>query len=129
MKKEIIKTITYSELVKELGDVILNNYILEFAYKHGLSVEVEQGELIRYFNDEWEEISQDEYYEIDGGHESDIDIYQYFIISDYAAEYLERHTEEIIFYIEELNMYIWGVSHFGMSWDMVELDIKTWEYC
>ena len=52
------------------------------------------------------------------------EIYQYFIISGQGAEILEHWTDEIIFYNEELNLYVWGVTHFGTSWDYVLTDIK-----
>lgn len=52
------------------------------------------------------------------------DVYQYYIISGYGAEILKRYTDEIIWYIEPLDMYIWGVTHFGTSWDYVLTEIK-----
>ena len=52
------------------------------------------------------------------------DIFQYFIISEYGAEILERFTDEIVYYIPVLDMYIWGVTHWGTSWDYVLTDIK-----
>lgn len=55
------------------------------------------------------------------------EIYQYFIVSDNGAEILERYNE-IVFYNEELDMYVWGVTHWGTSWDYVLTDIKICEY-
>lgn len=52
------------------------------------------------------------------------DIYQYFIISSNGAEILKEWTDEIVFYNEELDMYVWGVTHFGTGWDYVLTDIK-----
>ena len=52
------------------------------------------------------------------------DIFQYFIISDNGAEILKDYTDEIVFYNEELDMYVWGVTHWGTSWDYVLTDIK-----
>lgn len=52
------------------------------------------------------------------------EIFQYFIISESGAEILKDYTNEIVFYNEELNMYVWGVTHWGTSWDYVLTDIK-----
>ena len=51
------------------------------------------------------------------------EIFQYFIISDNGAEILQYWTNEIVFYNEELDMYIWGVTHWGTGWDYVLTDI------
>ena len=52
------------------------------------------------------------------------EIFQYFIISDNGADFLKRYTDEIVYYIPVLNIYIWGVTHWGTSWDYVLTDIK-----
>lgn len=51
------------------------------------------------------------------------DIYQYYIVSDNGAEIL-KEINEIVFYNEELDMYVWGVTHYGTSWSYVLTDIK-----
>lgn len=55
------------------------------------------------------------------------DIYQYYIISSYGAELLGRYTNEIVWYIPILDIYVWGITHFGTSWDYVLTDIKIEE--
>lgn len=52
------------------------------------------------------------------------DIYQYFIISNDGAKILKDYTDEIVFYNEALDMYVWGVTHYGISWDYVLTDIR-----
>jgi hypothetical protein len=52
------------------------------------------------------------------------DIFQYYIIDERGAEILAELTDEIVYYIEELGLYIWGVTHYGTSWDYVLTDIK-----
>lgn len=54
------------------------------------------------------------------------EIFQYFIVSDRGAEILKEYNE-IVFYNEELDMYVWGVTHWGTSWDYVLTDIKIVE--
>lgn len=56
--------------------------------------------------------------------ESYTDIFQYFIVSDSGAQIIQDKTDEILFYNEALNMYVWGVTHWGTSWDYVLTDIK-----
>lgn len=51
------------------------------------------------------------------------EIYQYYIVSDNGARIL-KEINEIVFYNEELDMYVWGVTHCGTSWDYVLTDIK-----
>ena len=52
------------------------------------------------------------------------EIYQYYIIDDNLAEILKKWTDEIIYYIDYLDIYVWGVTHFGTSWDYVLTNIK-----
>lgn len=51
-------------------------------------------------------------------------IFQDYIISERGYEFLKDFTDEIVFYNEKLDVYIWGVTHFGTSWDYVLTDIK-----
>lgn len=51
-------------------------------------------------------------------------IFQDFIISEQGFEFLERYTDEIVFYNEKLDLYIWGVTHFGTGWDYVLTDVE-----
>lgn len=50
------------------------------------------------------------------------EIFQYFIIDGNGAEIL-KEINEIVFYNETLDMYVWGVTHWGTSWDYVLTDI------
>lgn len=51
------------------------------------------------------------------------EIFQYFIISAQGASILEEYTNEIVYYNEALDLYVWGVTHYGTSWDYVLTDI------
>lgn len=53
----------------------------------------------------------------------DTECYQYYIVSDNGAEIL-KEINEIVFYNEELDMYVWGVTHWGTSWNYVLTNIK-----
>ena len=66
---------------------------------------------------------QDKIDELTEAQESTPEIFQYFIVSALGAEILQE-AGEIIFYNETLDMYVWGVTHWGTSWDYVLTDIK-----
>ena len=93
----------YLTLSKIVGDCILNNDILEHAgYENWI---LENGE----------EEDEDGYY---------LEVYQYYIITDRGARFLEEYTDELVYYHEGLDMYLWGITHFGTNWDYVTTDIK-----
>ena len=52
------------------------------------------------------------------------EIFQYFIVSDNGAEILKEYTNDPVFYIPFLDCYVWGVTHWGTSWDYVLTDVK-----
>lgn len=81
---------------------------------------------ILYLNSEIETI-QDQIDELEREQDEQPEIYQYYIISDNGADFLKRYTNEIVYYIPVLNVYIWGITHFGTSWDYVLTDIKIEE--
>lgn len=56
--------------------------------------------------------------------ESYPEIYQYFVVSNNGAEIIKEYTNDPLFYNEELDMYVWGVTHLGTSWDYVLTDIR-----
>lgn len=50
------------------------------------------------------------------------EVFQWYIVSDNGAEILQR-AGEIVFYNEALDMYIWGVTHYGTAWSHVLTNI------
>lgn len=72
---------------------------------------------------EWEQVSgyaEEDENGYEYGHE---DIYQFYIVSDSGAEILQE-AGEVVFYNETLDMYLWGVTHYGTAWDNVLTNIK-----
>ena len=57
---------------------------------------------------------------LSGGY--DDEVYQWYIIDRSGAELLQR-IDEVVEYNEALDMYIWGVTHWGTAWDYVLTDI------
>ena len=55
------------------------------------------------------------------------EIYQFYLIDEHFAQYLARATSEIVYFCPELELYVWGVTHFGTPWCGVYLDVKTYE--
>lgn len=52
------------------------------------------------------------------------EVFQYFIIDSNGAEILKDYTNEIVWYNEELDLHVWGITHYGTSWDCVLTDIR-----
>lgn len=52
------------------------------------------------------------------------EIFQFFIVDDAGAEIIQEWTDDPLFYCDALDVYIWGVTHWGTSWDYVLTDIK-----
>ena len=76
---------------------------------------------------EWNEpeyYNGSEYWSDDDGNEYYNEIFQYYIIDGNGADLLQRWTDEIVYYLPALDMYVWGVTHYGTSWDYVLTDIK-----
>lgn len=60
---------------------------------------------------------------------TETEYYQYFIISDSGARILEQEApSEAVWYNEELDLYVWGVTHWGTSWDYVLTSIPCETY-
>ena len=51
-------------------------------------------------------------------------VFQDYIISEQGYRFLEDLTDELVFYNERLDIYIWAVTHYGTAWSHVLTDIK-----
>lgn len=51
-------------------------------------------------------------------------VFQDYIISEYGYTVLRDYTDELVFYNEKLDIYVWAVTHYGTSWDYVLTNIK-----
>jgi len=40
-----------------------------------------------------------------------------YIVSEYGYKFLKEYTDELVFYNENLDIYIWAVRRWGTSWD------------
>lgn len=130
--------VDYATLSKAFEGV-LNNNIIEKTYDIGYweqesgfvdnSKEIEAlQEMIAELEeqeDSEEEIAEleERIEELEDEQNSYPDIFQYYIVDDNGARIL-KEINEIVFYNEELDMYVWGVTHYGTSWSYVLTDIK-----
>lgn len=135
--------VDYGTLAKSF-DAVLNNDIIQKTYDIGYweqeSGMVDHTEEIEELQEQIEELMldnendehteeleelQDRINELEEEQENSYneECYQYYIVDDNGARILEE-INEIVFYNEELDMYVWGVTHFGTSWSYVLTDIK-----
>ena len=56
--------------------------------------------------------------------DNQLEIFQYYIIDERLAEILQEWTDEIVYYIDALDIYVWGITHWGTSWDYVLTNIR-----
>ena len=73
--------------------------------------------------DDWEEYT-DFYSEDENGDIEYPDILQWYIIREDGAEFLREHnSKQVVYYSDTLDIYLWGVTHFGTAWTYVLSDI------
>ena len=133
--------VDYATLSKAF-DGVLNNNIIQKTYDIGywkqesgfvdnseeiaeLQEKIDELMLDNDNDEHTEEIDelQDEINELEEEQDYMDDIFQYYIVDDNGARIL-KEINEIVFYNEELDMYVWGVTHYGTSWSYVLTDIK-----
>ena len=129
--------VDFATLAKSFDCVLCNNIasrIYETMEQVGgfidNSEEIEELERQIYEGEESGDLSQEEIDDIQDkidelqNEQDEIpEVYQWYIVSDNAKSILED-AEQIVYYDEELDIYVWGVTHFGTSWDYVLTSIK-----
>jgi hypothetical protein len=116
--KNKTENVSYSELARRVGDCILCNEIVredENLFDNLENGEFEACECGVSGCDIWGEAEHEK---------TQKEIYQYYIITKGGADYLKRNTDEIVFYSDFLDVYVWGITHFGTGWDCVFTNIK-----
>lgn len=130
----------YRTLAKAF-DAVLNNSIMtntmDIGYWEQESGFIDNSEAIDNIRDDIEMLIEDGYDEegteirelyqaiedLEEEEQNNIEIMQYFIVSDNGARILEE-INEIVFYNDALDMYVWGVTHWGTSWDYVLTNVR-----
>lgn len=134
--------VDYATLAK-CFDAVLNNDIMQLTYNIGYWEQVsgiidnsDEIEELEEKRDELEEenenspsqILENEINEINDQIEElereqdDQEVFQWYIVDDGVARLLQD-IDQIVYYNEKLDMYLWGVTHFGTSWDYVLTNI------
>ena len=90
---------------------VLNNSIFELGQSIGYGWELVNGLDFDYEEEEEEEIIENP------------EVFQWYIVSDSGAQIIQDYTNEILYYHDELDIYLWGVTHWGTGWDYVLTNI------
>lgn len=117
--------VDYATLAK-CFDSVLNNDIMSLTYDIGswdqISGTIDNtGEIeeLEEKRDELEEENESSPSQIlENEQDNEQEVFQWFIVDDWGARLLQD-INEIVYYNETLDMYLWGVTHFGTSWDYV----------
>ena len=125
-------------------DAVLNNSIMEktmdIGYWDQLSGMIDNQDEIDELQNELDEIDEfdenmdkatekhinelhDRINELQDETNDPAEVFQWYIVDDQGAEILQE-CNEIVYYNETLDMYLWGVTHYGTSWDYVLTNIK-----
>lgn len=136
--------VDYGTLAKAF-DAVLNNDIMNLTYDIGhwdqVSGTIDNTDDIEELEEKRDELEEEnennpsqiieneineineQIEELESEQDDDPEVYQWFIVSDWGARLL-IDIDEIVYYNETLDMYLWGVSHYGTSWDYVLTSIK-----
>lgn len=136
--------VDYATLAKAF-DAVLNNDIMNLTYDIGSWEQVsgiidntDEIEELEEKRDELEEENEnspsqiieneinginDQIEELEREQDDDPEVFQWFIVDDWGSRLLQD-INEIVYYNDTLDMYLWGVTHHGTSWDYVLTSIK-----
>lgn len=116
--------IDYRTLAKSFDCVLCNDIIFKTSY-NGYEWELVNGQDIKYYDkNTYDYVDYDDIEDWDNIGEEEQEVFQYYIIDTNGYEILSDCTDELVWYNEALDLYVWGVTHFGTSWDYVLTDIK-----
>lgn len=136
--------VDYATLAK-CFDAVLNNDIMKLTYDIGyweqVSGTVDNTEEIEELEEKKEELEEenesspsqileneineinDQIEELEREQNDDTEVFQWYIVDDGGAKLLQD-INQIVYYNETLDMYLWGVTHYGTSWNYVLTNIK-----
>lgn len=124
-------------------NAVLNNDIMNKTYDIGywemVSGFVDNSDEIEELNEQIEELEdleeqtdeiveqieelQQRIEELEQAQEDYNEVFQWYIIDDNGARICQEFNE-VVYYNEKLDMYLWGVTHWGTSWDYVLTNIE-----
>lgn len=108
-----------SERIEEIEDRLqeIESRIDELFEDDTTEADAERAKL-----EEEREALEEEKEELEEEQDEQPEVFQWYIIDDNGARICEEF-KEIVYYNSELDMYLWGVTHWGTSWDYVLTDI------
>ena len=137
------KRLDYSTLAKAFDAVMVNNIpALFYSTVNGEYIEpellngyIDNSDAIEELQEQIDELDPDEHAakieelqeqidELEREQEEFPEIYQYFIISQSGAKIIQEYTNDPLYYLPVIDCYVWGVTHWGTSWDYVLTDVK-----
>lgn len=126
-------------------NAVLNNEIISLTYDIGywnqVSGQIDNTEEIEELEEKLDElveenedspsqileneinVLEEEIEELENEQNEEPEVFQYFIVDRLGAQLLQD-INEIVYYNDELDMHVWGVTHFGTCWDYVLTSIK-----
>ena len=128
----------------ECFDAVLNNDIMQLTYDIGyweqVSGAVDNTDDIEELEEKRDELEEENESSQSQILENEIDeinekieeleneqdgqeVFQWYIVDNWGGRLLTK-INEIVYYNETLDMYLWGVTHYGTSWDCVLTNIK-----
>lgn len=136
--------VDYGTLAKAF-DAVLNNNIMDLTYDIGswnqISGIIDNSEDIEELEEKRDELEEEnenspsqileneineineQIEELENEQDNEPEVFQWFIVDDWGARLL-KEINEIVYYNETLDMYLWGVTHYGTSWNYVLTSIK-----
>ena len=137
--------VDYATLAKAF-DAVLNNDIMNLTYDIGcweqVSGTIDNTNKIEELEEKRDELEEEnesspsqileneineineQIEELENEQDEGQEVFQWFIVDDWGARLLQQETDEIVYYNEKLDMYLWGVTHYGTSWEYVLTSIK-----
>lgn len=129
-----ITKLFYSDINGEYNEVEqINGYIDNYDEIESKREQIEtlENTLENAFDEEHEhyinnqiEIVKEQIEELENEQDYQPEIFQYFIVSEQGKRIIEEFTNDPLFYIPVLDIYVWGVTHWGTAWDYVLTDTK-----
>lgn len=118
------ETISYEELARRVGDMILANHLpneIDDNWMYGL---IEQPLMRKHLDDfDRDNGVSDDDEDAERSTVYDREIYQTYIITERGAEYLFNYTAELISYSEKLDLWFWHIGHWGTAWSGVHTTV------
>lgn len=133
------------ETLAKCFDAVLNNDIMNLTYDIGswdqISGTIDNTDEIEELEEKMDELEEEnenspsqileneineineQIEELENEQNNEPEVFQWFIIDDLGARLL-RDINEIVYYNETLDMYLWGVIHCGTRWNHVLTNIK-----